>query len=171
VNSPSCHSGPKSPVRLRGCESDIRRKPVCKSKTNHATNRAWPGPLNFLNIPGYSSVSRQPGKCCLLNPEGIVSCHSTFLIRVAGRKSGNEIQNRRDPMKGVILAGGFGTRLHPLTRIINKYLLPVYDRPMVFYPIQTLVNAGIHDILIVTGGQGAGNFAVARRQHHRKRYR
>jgi glucose-1-phosphate thymidylyltransferase len=61
-------------------------------------------------------------------------------------------------LKGVVLAGGLGTRLHPLTRITNKHLLPVYDRPMVFYPIQTLVNAGIHDILIVTGGQGAGEF-------------
>lgn len=61
-------------------------------------------------------------------------------------------------MKGVILAGGLGTRLHPLTRITNKHLLPVYDRPMVFFPIQTLVNAGINDILIVTGGQGAGEF-------------
>jgi glucose-1-phosphate thymidylyltransferase len=61
-------------------------------------------------------------------------------------------------MKGVILAGGLGTRLHPLTRITNKHLLPVYDRPMVFYPIQTLVDAGINEILIVTGGQGAGEF-------------
>jgi glucose-1-phosphate thymidylyltransferase len=61
-------------------------------------------------------------------------------------------------MKGVVLAGGLGTRLHPLTRITNKHLLPVYNRPMVFFPIQTLVNAGIRDILIVTGGQGAGEF-------------
>ncbi len=61
-------------------------------------------------------------------------------------------------MKGVILAGGLGTRLYPLTRITNKHLLPVYDRPMIFYPIQTLVNAGITDILIVTGGNNAGDF-------------
>jgi glucose-1-phosphate thymidylyltransferase len=61
-------------------------------------------------------------------------------------------------MKGVILAGGLGSRLHPLTRVTNKHLLPVYDRPMIFYPIQTLVNAGIRDILLVTGGQGAGDF-------------
>jgi len=61
-------------------------------------------------------------------------------------------------MKGVILAGGIGSRLYPLTRVTNKHLLPVYDRPMVYYPIQTLVNAGIRDILIVTGGQGAGDF-------------
>jgi glucose-1-phosphate thymidylyltransferase len=61
-------------------------------------------------------------------------------------------------MKGVILAGGTGSRLSPLTRVTNKHLLPVYDRPMVFYPIQTLVNAGITDILLVTGGQTAGEF-------------
>lgn len=61
-------------------------------------------------------------------------------------------------MKGVILAGGTGSRLHPLTRVTNKHLLPIYDRPMVFYPIQTLVNAGITDILLVTGGQNAGDF-------------
>ncbi len=61
-------------------------------------------------------------------------------------------------MKGVILAGGIGSRLFPLTRVTNKHLLPVYDRPMVFYPIQTLVNAGVTDILLVTGGQNAGEF-------------
>ncbi|MGH9788856.1 MAG: sugar phosphate nucleotidyltransferase [Candidatus Acidiferrales bacterium] len=61
-------------------------------------------------------------------------------------------------MKGVILAGGTGSRLHPLTRVTNKHLLPVYNQPMVFYPIQTLVNAGITDILLVTGGQNSGDF-------------
>jgi glucose-1-phosphate thymidylyltransferase len=61
-------------------------------------------------------------------------------------------------MKGVVLAGGLGTRLSPLTRITNKHLLPVYDRPMIYYPIQTLVQAGIEDILIVTGGNSAGDF-------------
>jgi glucose-1-phosphate thymidylyltransferase len=61
-------------------------------------------------------------------------------------------------MKGIVLAGGLGTRLHPLTRVTNKHLLPVYDRPMVFYPLQALVNAGITDILIVTGGNNAGDF-------------
>ncbi|MBW2617604.1 MAG: NTP transferase domain-containing protein [Deltaproteobacteria bacterium] len=61
-------------------------------------------------------------------------------------------------MRGVILAGGLGTRLSPLTRVTNKHLLPVYDKPMIFYPIQALVNAGIHDILIVTGGKHAGDF-------------
>ena len=61
-------------------------------------------------------------------------------------------------MKGVILAGGLGTRLHPLTKVTNKHLLPVYDKPMVYYPIQALVNAGIRDILLVTGGNSAGDF-------------
>lgn len=61
-------------------------------------------------------------------------------------------------MKGVILAGGLGTRLHPLTKVTNKHLLPVYDKPMIYYPIRTLVNAGIRDILLVTGGNSAGDF-------------
>ncbi|HPF15200.1 MAG: NTP transferase domain-containing protein [Planctomycetes bacterium] len=61
-------------------------------------------------------------------------------------------------MKGVILAGGLGTRLYPLTKITNKHLLPVYDRPMIYYPIQTLVNAGITDIMVVTGGKKSGDF-------------
>ncbi len=61
-------------------------------------------------------------------------------------------------MKGVILAGGLGTRLYPLTKITNKHLLPVYDRPMIYYPIQTLVNAGVTDIMIVTGGKKSGDF-------------
>ncbi|MBW3535895.1 MAG: NTP transferase domain-containing protein [Gemmatimonadetes bacterium] len=61
-------------------------------------------------------------------------------------------------MKGVILAGGLGTRLYPLTKITNKHLLPVYDRPMIYYPLQQLVHAGVEDILIVTGGNNAGDF-------------
>lgn len=61
-------------------------------------------------------------------------------------------------MKGVVLAGGLGTRLYPLTRVTNKHLLPVYDRPMIYYPIQTLVNADITDIMVVTGGNSAGDF-------------
>ena len=61
-------------------------------------------------------------------------------------------------MKGVVLAGGTGSRLYPLTKITNKHLLPIYDKPMIFYPIQTLVEAGIRDILIVTGGKNAGDF-------------
>ena len=61
-------------------------------------------------------------------------------------------------MKGAVLAGGLGTRLQPLTRITNKHLLPVFDRPMVFYPIQMLVDAGVTDIIVLTGGNFAGEF-------------
>ena len=61
-------------------------------------------------------------------------------------------------MKGVILAGGLGTRLRPLTLVTNKHLLPVYDRPMIYYPIQTLLNAGVNEIMLVTGGEHAGDF-------------
>ncbi len=61
-------------------------------------------------------------------------------------------------VKGVVLAGGLGTRLRPLTAVANKHLLPVYNQPMIYYPIQTLVNAGIQDIMIVTGGNSAGDF-------------
>ena len=61
-------------------------------------------------------------------------------------------------MKGVILAGGLGTRLRPLTLATNKHLLPVYDQPMVFYPIQTLVNAGITEVMVTVGGPHAGHF-------------
>lgn len=61
-------------------------------------------------------------------------------------------------MKGIILAGGLGSRLAPCTLATNKHLLPIYDRPMIYYPIQALVNAGIRDILVVTGGQFAGDF-------------
>ena len=61
-------------------------------------------------------------------------------------------------MKGVVLAGGLGSRLSPLTRITNKHLLPVYNEPMIYYPIKALINAGIDDIMIVTGGNSAGDF-------------
>ena len=61
-------------------------------------------------------------------------------------------------MKGVILAGGLGTRMYPLTKITNKHLLPVYDKPMIYYSLQALINAGIEDILSVTGGNYAGDF-------------
>jgi glucose-1-phosphate thymidylyltransferase len=61
-------------------------------------------------------------------------------------------------LKGVVLAGGLGTRLYPLTKVTNKHLLPVYNKPMIYYPILTLVEAGIKDILIVTGGNSAGDF-------------
>jgi len=61
-------------------------------------------------------------------------------------------------MKGVVLAGGTGSRLYPLTKITNKHLLPIYDKPMIYYPIQTLVDAGIREIMVVTGGKTAGDF-------------
>jgi glucose-1-phosphate thymidylyltransferase len=61
-------------------------------------------------------------------------------------------------VKGVVLAGGLGSRLMPMTRVTNKHLLPVYDRPMIYYPLQQLVHAGVRDILVVTGGDHAGDF-------------
>src|SRR4029077_12895295 len=61
-------------------------------------------------------------------------------------------------MKGVVLAGGTGSRLFPLTKITNKHLLPIYDRPMIYYPIKTLVDAGVRDIMVVTGGRNSGDF-------------
>lgn len=61
-------------------------------------------------------------------------------------------------MKGIVLAGGLGTRMYPLTKVTNKHLLPLYNEPMIYYPIKTLVNAGIDEILIVTGGQNSGDF-------------
>jgi glucose-1-phosphate thymidylyltransferase len=63
-----------------------------------------------------------------------------------------------DTIKGVILAGGLGSRLYPLTAVTNKHLLPVWNKPMIYYPIQTLVDAGITDIMVVTGGNNAGDF-------------
>jgi glucose-1-phosphate thymidylyltransferase len=74
--------------------------------------------------------------------------HPAFLLKLGGRVH----------MKGVVLAGGLGTRLHPLTKVTNKHLLPIYNKPMIYYPIELMVDAGIRDILIVTGGKNAGDF-------------
>ena len=81
------------------------------------------------------------------------------LVLAAFPIAGNPLDTQvKFSMKGIVLAGGLGTRLYPLTRVTNKHLLPVYDRPMVFYPIEKLVEAGIEDILVVTGGNHAGEF-------------
>lgn len=69
-------------------------------------------------------------------------------------------------MKGVILAGGLGTRLYPLTKVTNKHLLPVYNKPMIFYPIETLVKAGVEDIMVVTGGPHSGHFLSILKNGH-----
>jgi len=69
-------------------------------------------------------------------------------------------------MKGIILAGGLGSRLRPLTLVTNKHLLPVYDRPMIYYPIECLVNAGIDEVLVVTGGEHAGDFLKLLKNGH-----
>jgi glucose-1-phosphate thymidylyltransferase len=61
-------------------------------------------------------------------------------------------------MKGIVLAGGLGSRMYPLTKVTNKHLLPIYNKPMIYYPIETLVDAGIKEILVVTGGKNAGDF-------------
>jgi len=70
----------------------------------------------------------------------------------------NHLKRESGTMKGVVLAGGLGSRLYPLTKVTNKHLLPIYHKPMIYYPIETLVGAGIRDILIVTGGKNAGDF-------------
>src|SRR6202142_3859559 len=93
--------------------------------------------------------------------------HGRPILRPAKGPAGSPRQGRDRPnssgcigdsMKGIVLAGGTGSRLNPLTRVTNKHLLPIYEKPMVYYPIQTLVNAGITEILLVTGGKNAGDF-------------
>jgi glucose-1-phosphate thymidylyltransferase len=76
----------------------------------------------------------------------------------AQRSASRAAKSRGIKMKGIILAGGLGTRLRPLTKVTNKHLLPVYDRPMIYYPLETLCAAGIREVMIVTGGNSAGEF-------------
>ena len=83
---------------------------------------------------------------------------STARDRPSSSTGLNSIAIASQRMKGVILAGGSGTRLHPLTRITNKHLLPIYDRPMVTYAIEALVQAGLTELMLVTGGTHAGEF-------------
>ena len=85
----------------------------------------------------------------------------SLLRRSSGQRCalrGGESEKYDPGVKGVILAGGSGTRLHPLTRITNKHLLPIYDRPMVTYAVEALVKAGVRELMLVTGGTHAGEF-------------
>ena len=86
---------------------------------------------------------------------------SPHLFNAITRYGSYRMKTDENKIKGIILAGGLGMRLRPLTSITNKHLLPVYDKPMIYYPIQCLLNAGIDDILIVTGGDFAGDFPAA----------
>jgi glucose-1-phosphate thymidylyltransferase len=91
---------------------------------------------------------------------GLVAESIVKVVKVCRRKR-KESRKKKEGlllMKGIVLAGGTGSRLFPLTKITNKHLLPIYDRPMIYYPIQTLVEAGIMDIMVVTGGRNSGDF-------------
>jgi len=93
----------------------------------------------------------------------LVFVHQLRVVWINPANSANNTKTKDqitggDFLKGVVLGGGLGSRLRPLTSVTNKHLLPVYDQPMIYYPIQTLVNAGIEDIMIVTGGNSAGDF-------------
>ena len=81
--------------------------------------------------------------------------HALLCYRMRGVR---QLELTEHTMKGVVLAGGMGTRLRPLTLVTNKHLLPVYDRPMLYYPIECMVRAGIDDVLVVVGGEHAGDF-------------
>lgn len=87
-------------------------------------------------------------------PQKAIKANQIRSVTIPAQKAFKDLHQ----MKGVVLAGGLGTRMGDLTRITNKHLLPVYDRPMIYYPIQYLVEAGIKDIMIVTGGEHAGDF-------------
>jgi len=92
------------------------------------------------------------------SPPGFVGHPDPIDLSDQGTPSGRRPATRVRPVRGVLLAGGTGSRLHPLTRITNKHLLPVYDRPMVHWAIEALVKAGIRDLLLVSGGDHMGDF-------------
>lgn len=104
--------------------------------------------MELIQVYAGVATGTRPGNVnAILCPPGTPS--KRVVVRLG---EGNEL------VKGVILAGGLATRLYPLTHATNKHLLPIYDQPMVYYPIQTLVSAGIDDVMIVTGGPHAGDF-------------
>src|SRR6202034_4879816 len=92
------------------------------------------------------------------SPPGFVGHPDPIDLSDQGTPSGRRPATRVRPVRGVLLAGGTGSRLHPLTRITNKHLLPVYDRPMVAWSIEAVVSSGIDEIMLVTGGTHAGEF-------------
>jgi glucose-1-phosphate thymidylyltransferase len=106
-----------------------------------------------VTISRYELGRRQLNTVTLDRIANALGVPATDLMRRAADQ-----QSTGGAMKGVVLAGGLGTRLHPLTRITNKHLLPLYNKPMIFYPIETLVGAGITEIMVVTGGNNAGDF-------------
>src|SRR5207245_11552415 len=144
---------------------DDARPPLPRARLPRAAHLA----LQLLGAPGRGLRQDEPGRAPLpravhalragllganARPARLRGLRAARADATAGRRPGGA--RRALPMKGVVLAGGLGTRLLPLTRITNKHLLPVFDRPMIFYPIQTLINAGITDLLLVTGRPHAG---------------
>src|SRR5207237_5732487 len=109
----------------------------------HASPGRVPAPASGDAAQRPAGAEEWPGRRCADPP-------------LDGRQRGRGVRN--PIMKGVILAGGSRTRLHPLTRITNKHLLPIYDRPMVTYAIEALGDAGIQELMLVTGGTHAGEF-------------
>src|ERR1051325_4496313 len=114
-----------------------------------------PAPVMIAVFPSSNlSTLRLPKRFLIF----ILVASRVYHILLQLRYSGIKVKTEGLFMRGVVLAGGLGTRLGSLTKIHNKHLLPVYHQPMIYYPIQTLVQAGITEILIVTGGHGAGDF-------------
>src|SRR5581483_11341948 len=109
-------------------------------------------------VPATKRPATEQTSCASWPPVDSVAGVRYSRLRLRARVRSSRSHARRRSMKGVVLAGGLGTRLLPLTRITNKHLLPVFDRPMIYYPLPALINAGIKDILLVTGGPHAGDF-------------